>query len=77
MSGFNRILVPVDGSEISNKALVTALAMARLAGGKVMLVHSLDDLAYLEDMIAKKRQGMGEEPTKTPRSKATNKKEGK
>ena len=49
MYGFNRILVPVDGSEISNKALVTALEMARLAGGKVMLVHSLDELAYAMD----------------------------
>jgi len=44
---FKRILVPVDGSETANKAIVTALQMARENGGRVHLVHVLDDLAYL------------------------------
>lgn len=44
---FNRILVAVDGSETANKALVTALQLARTSGGRVRLVHSLDELAYL------------------------------
>ncbi len=47
MSAFQRILVPVDGSETSNKALVAALQMARDSGGRVRLLHSLDELAYL------------------------------
>jgi nucleotide-binding universal stress UspA family protein len=46
MSNFKRILVPVDGSEISNKALSTALQMARQSGGSVLLVHAFDELAY-------------------------------
>ena len=44
---YKRILVPVDGSETSSKALVTALQMARETGGRVRLVHVLDELAYL------------------------------
>lgn len=44
---FKRILVPVDGSETSTKALVAALQMAREAGGRVRVVHALDELAYV------------------------------
>lgn len=44
---YQRILVPVDGSETSNKALVAALQMARESGGRVRIVHALDELAYL------------------------------
>jgi Universal stress protein UspA and related nucleotide-binding proteins len=44
---FQRILVPVDGSETSTKALVTALQLAREAGGRVRAVHLLDELAHL------------------------------
>jgi nucleotide-binding universal stress UspA family protein len=47
MTPFRRVLVPVDGSATSNKALVTALQIARDAGGSVKLVHFLDELAYL------------------------------
>jgi nucleotide-binding universal stress UspA family protein len=44
---YKRILVPVDGSETSNKAVVAALQLARESGGRVRLVHALDELAYL------------------------------
>ncbi len=44
---FKRILVPVDGSETANKALTAALQLARTVDGRVRLVHSLDELAYL------------------------------
>ena len=44
---FKRILVPVDGSEPSNKALVMALQLARDAGGQVRLVHILEETAFL------------------------------
>lgn len=44
---YKRILVPVDGSETSTRALVAALQMARESGGRVRLVHVLDELAYL------------------------------
>ncbi len=47
MPTFRRILVPVDGSSTSNKALATALEMARAADGCVHLVHVVDELAYL------------------------------
>ena len=44
---FKRILVPVDGSPTSDKALATALQLARENGARVRLVHAFDDLAYL------------------------------
>jgi len=58
---FTRILVPVDGSPTSNKALVAALQLARESGGRVRLVHVFDELAYLTgfeysaDLIAQTR----------------------
>jgi len=44
---YKRILVPVDGSPTSNKALVAALQLARETSGQVRLLHALDELAYL------------------------------
>ena len=44
---YKRILVPVDGSETSNKAVVAALQQARESGGRVRVVHALDELAYV------------------------------
>ena len=44
---YKRILVPVDGSATSNKALTAALRLAREAGGSVRVVHAFDDLAFL------------------------------
>jgi nucleotide-binding universal stress UspA family protein len=44
---FKRILVPVDGSATSTKALVAALQLARETGGRVRVLHSFDELAYL------------------------------
>jgi len=44
---YKRILVPVDGSPTSNKALVAALQLARESGGRVRILHALDDLVYL------------------------------
>ena len=44
---FKRILVPVDGSATSIKALTAAVQLARDSGGRVRILHSLDELAYL------------------------------
>lgn len=44
---YQRILVPVDGSDTANKALVAALQLARDSGGRVRLVHVVEELAYL------------------------------
>lgn len=43
---FKRILVPVDGSGTSNRALAVALQLAREWGSNVRLVHALDEFAY-------------------------------
>lgn len=42
--GFQRILVPVDGSQTSDKALATALALARESGARVRLMHVMAEL---------------------------------
>lgn len=47
MPEFKRILVPVDGSEPSTRALVAALDLARQSGGEVRVVHCFDELVYL------------------------------
>lgn len=44
---YRRILVPVDGSQTSNKALVAALNIARDGDGRVRLVHVVDELSYM------------------------------
>jgi nucleotide-binding universal stress UspA family protein len=44
---FHRILVPVDGSETSTKALRAALQLAREVAANVRVLHTLDDAEYL------------------------------
>ncbi len=44
---YKRILIPVDGSATSKKALTAALQLARESGGRLRLLHSVDELAYL------------------------------
>ncbi|GAB3773010.1 universal stress protein [Ramlibacter monticola] len=46
---YQRILVPVDGSDTAVRALVAALQMARESGARVRLVHVLDEMAYLAE----------------------------
>ena len=62
---YKRIVVPVDGSETAQKALVTALQMAREASGCLHLVHVVEGLtpmtadpygAYSGDVIEVMRQ---------------------
>jgi nucleotide-binding universal stress UspA family protein len=47
MAAFKRILVPVDGSDTSKKALAAALELARDSNGRVRLLHAVDELAYV------------------------------
>ena len=46
---YRRILVAVDGSATSNKALVAALEMASYSGDRsaIRLIHVLDEMVYL------------------------------
>lgn len=44
---FKKILVPIDGSDTSDKAMRMALDMAREALGTVRFVHVIDDDRYL------------------------------
>jgi nucleotide-binding universal stress UspA family protein len=44
---YKRILVPTDGSETANKALVAALQIARDSGGRARIIHVIEEMAYL------------------------------
>lgn len=64
---FKRILVPVDGSETSAKALAAAVKLARQNNGRLRLVNVLESLAvadsfgaygsYSEEMVRALREG--------------------
>jgi nucleotide-binding universal stress UspA family protein len=45
---YRRILVAVDGSATSNKAITAALEMASYSGGRsvIRLIHVIDEMAY-------------------------------
>ena len=42
---YQRILVPVDGSQPSNHALTKAIEVARLTHGRLRLMHVIDELS--------------------------------
>jgi len=44
---FQKILVPVDGSSTSNKALDYALQLAKKDHSQVRALHAIDELGYL------------------------------
>ncbi len=44
---YQRILVPVDGSQTSNKALQAAVQMAKESSGCLRIVHLIDASAYM------------------------------
>ncbi|MBQ1763976.1 MAG: universal stress protein [Aquincola sp.] len=43
---YQRILVPVDGSATSQRGLQEAIALARLTGGRLRLLHVVDELSF-------------------------------
>ncbi|MEJ7929805.1 universal stress protein [Ramlibacter sp. AN1015] len=63
---YKRILVAVDGSGPSTRALESALRMAAESGGRVRLVHVLDELDFVSgygwapDLVATAHRQAGE-----------------
>jgi nucleotide-binding universal stress UspA family protein len=49
MTRFRHILVPIDGSPSSQKALDEAMRLAIYSGAKVTLIHVIDELSHLTD----------------------------
>ena len=47
MSSYHQILVPVDGSPTSEKALDEAIRLAQLTGARLRLLHVVDELGYV------------------------------
>lgn len=46
MTIFQRILVPIDGSETSGLGQTEAIRIARLSGGKLRFLHVIDELSF-------------------------------
>lgn len=44
---FQRILVPLDGSDTSDLALAAAVRQAKESGGQVRLVHVIDEVGFV------------------------------
>src|SRR6476659_10416887 len=44
VASFKKILVPVDGSAVSQKAAQYAIHLARLEGAKLVLLHVIEDV---------------------------------
>jgi len=47
MSAYTQILMPIDGSPASDKALDEAIRLARLSGARLRLLHVVDELSYV------------------------------
>ena len=48
MPAYTRILMPIDGSPTSDKALVEAIRLARISGARLRLLHVVDELSYVD-----------------------------
>jgi len=46
---YRHILVPLDGSDTSKRALQEALGLAREQGARLELVHVMEDILFLEN----------------------------
>ena len=60
---YKRILVPIDGSETSQRGLREAIALAKMLGAKMHLMHVISDYAVMVEMssaidFAKFRAGL-------------------
>lgn len=44
---YQRILVPVDGSETSHAGLLEAIRVAKLTGARLCLLHAVDDMPFV------------------------------
>ena len=49
---YQRILVPIDGSSTSGRGLTEAIQIAKLTGGRLRLVHVIDELSFALAMDA-------------------------
>jgi len=79
MTMYQRILVPIDGSSTSNRGLDEAIRLARLTGGRLRLIHVIDELSFALAMDAyagysgdwlKEMQGKGTALLEEARAKA-------
>jgi len=43
---YEKILVPIDGSDTSSRGLQEAIGLAKLAGGSIRLIHIVDEMVF-------------------------------
>ena len=49
---YEKILVPVDGSPTSQLGLHEAIQLARLSGGRIKLLHVVDEVSFMTSLEA-------------------------
>jgi len=49
---YDKILVPVDASPTSDAGLAEAVRLARLSGGRLRLLHVVQDLSHMAEALA-------------------------
>jgi nucleotide-binding universal stress UspA family protein len=49
---YQKILVPVDGSPTASRGLQEAIKLARLTGGRLRLMHVVDEISFASGMEA-------------------------
>jgi len=52
---YEHVLLPLDGSDLAERAITHAEALARNCGARVSIVHVLDSRKYLQLMLAGRR----------------------
>jgi nucleotide-binding universal stress UspA family protein len=57
---YKHILVPVDGSPTSHHGLAEAIRLAKLSGGRLRLIHVIDELSFSFGMDGYTSCGAGE-----------------
>jgi nucleotide-binding universal stress UspA family protein len=82
MPAYHQILMPIDGSPTSDKALDEAIRLAQLTGARLRLLHVVDELSYVNGFepamnylndIVPLMQGAGEKLLAHARQKAEDK----
>ena len=59
MTIYQRILVPIDGSETSGLGQAEAIRLASVTGGTLRFFHVVDDLSFALALDAVARRGSG------------------
>lgn len=68
---YNTILVPHDGSEMSDKALTHAIYLSNMSGAEIVILHILEHISHIDStaVLATSKEGGGAEAKDIKNSK--------